>query len=67
MRRFSLETPATSCRVGHFGDIYQELRQIHDSLPKRAPQRSKLLQLARGIADFEGSPFNIDGFWPEAR
>jgi len=66
MRRFSLE-PLALCRIGHFGDIYQELRLISESLPKAAPQRAKLRALARGISDFEGNTFNLGGFWPEAR
>ena len=51
MRRFSLKTRT---RIGHFGDIYEELRLIYESLPKAAPQREKLLALAYGISDFEG-------------
>lgn len=65
MRRFSLEPRAV--RVGHFGDIYQELRLIFESLPKAAAQRAELRALAHGIADSEGSTFNLDGFRPEAR
>ncbi len=64
MRRFSLDSVT---RIGHYGDIYEELRLIYESLPKAAPQRRRLVALARGIADLEGGTHNLEGFWPEAK
>lgn len=50
----------------HFGDVFQELKEIYDSLPRSSTQRKKIKEFTKKLASFRGEWPNLDAVWPEA-
>lgn len=53
-------------QFGHSGDVFEGIREIHDSLSKKAKQQKMLKELAVKLAALEGEWSNLEGLWPEA-
>lgn len=52
-------------QFGHMGDVFEGIREIYDSLPKKAKQREMLKELAAKLADLEGEWANLEGYWED--
>lgn len=48
---------------GHMGDVFEGIREIYNSLPEKAEQRIKLMELSEKLADMEGEWENLYGYW----
>lgn len=52
-------------QFGHFGDVFQALKEIYDSLPKNVSQRTTVKDFTLRLASFRGEWPNLDANWPE--
>ncbi len=56
-------------QFGHMGDVFEGIREIYNSLPEKAEQRIKLMELAEKLADLTGEFPNLQAsfgdFWEE--
>lgn len=50
-------------KFGHMGDVFEGIWEIYNSLPEKAEQRIKLMELAEKLADMEGEWENLCGYW----
>lgn len=53
-------------QFGHMGDVFQELKEIYDSLPRSSTHRKKIKDFTKKLASFRGEWPNLDAVWPEA-